>query len=81
MHEGYRRGGEQARKRGGAEAAEKRRQVAVVLGSGGRLGGASSRRPNKSPRELAAEVSRRFLYLDPVSFWPRLGVVARPRFL
>ena len=30
MHEGYRRGGEQARKRGGAEAAEKRRRGEAI---------------------------------------------------
>ena len=37
------------------EAAEKRRNVSVVLGRGGRLGGGPT--SNKSPRELAAEVS------------------------
>ncbi|TBU49292.1 WLM domain-containing protein [Dichomitus squalens] len=41
-----------------AQAAEKRRQLSVVLGSGGRLGG-GPRRPNKSPRELAAEAAER----------------------
>ncbi|EJF67222.1 WLM-domain-containing protein [Dichomitus squalens LYAD-421 SS1] len=41
-----------------AQAAEKRRQLSVVLGSAGRLGG-GPRRPNKSPRELAAEAAER----------------------
>lgn len=39
-----------------AEAADKRRQVSVVMGGGVRLGGAPRRNANKSPRELAAEV-------------------------
>ncbi|KAI0640007.1 WLM domain-containing protein [Trametes polyzona] len=37
------------------EAAEKRRHISVILGGGGRIGGMV--RSNKSPRELAAEVS------------------------
>ncbi|KZT08562.1 WLM-domain-containing protein [Laetiporus sulphureus 93-53] len=43
------------------EAAEKRRQLSKVLGSGGRLGAAGGRMPriNKSPRELAAEAAER----------------------
>ena len=39
-----------------AEAAEKRRQVSVVMRGGVRLGGVPRRTTNKSPRELAAEV-------------------------
>ncbi|KAI8990593.1 WLM domain-containing protein [Trametes punicea] len=39
------------------EAAEKRKQISVILGGGGRLGGAV--RSNKSPRELAAEAAER----------------------
>lgn len=39
------------------EAAEKRRQVNLIMSGGGRLGGPNVRtRVNKSPRELAAEV-------------------------
>ncbi|KAI0828912.1 WLM domain-containing protein [Trametes gibbosa] len=39
------------------EAAEKRRQISVILGGGGRIGGMA--RSNKSPRELAAEAAER----------------------
>jgi hypothetical protein len=39
------------------EAAEKRRQSARVLGSGGRLGGRAINTRGLSPRELAAQVS------------------------
>ncbi|KAI0652449.1 WLM domain-containing protein [Trametes meyenii] len=39
------------------DAAEKRRQISVVLSGGGRLGGMT--RNNKSPRELAAEAAER----------------------
>ena len=45
----------QARQKAAA-AAEKRKQVSVVLSGGGRLGGVA--RSIKSPRELAAEVRR-----------------------
>ena len=40
------------------DAAEKRRQISLVLGAGGRLGGAA-KDANKTPRELAAEVRKR----------------------
>ena len=40
------------------DAAEKRRQISLVLGAGGRLGGAATD-ANKTPRELAAEVRNR----------------------
>ncbi|KAH9849274.1 WLM domain-containing protein [Lenzites betulinus] len=39
------------------EAAEKRRQISVILGGGGRIGGMA--RTNKTPRELAAEAAER----------------------
>lgn len=38
------------------EAAEKRRRVSNVLGSGGRLGGSGAGRKGMTPRQLAAEV-------------------------
>ncbi|KAI1793143.1 WLM-domain-containing protein [Ganoderma leucocontextum] len=42
-----------------AEAADKRRQVSVVMRGGVRLGGVPRRTANKSPRELAAEAAER----------------------
>ncbi|PIL31401.1 hypothetical protein GSI_06102 [Ganoderma sinense ZZ0214-1] len=42
-----------------AEAADKRRQVSVVMRGGVRLGGVPRRNANKSPRELAAEAAER----------------------
>lgn len=42
----------------GFEAAEKRAQKQRLMGPGGKLGGANAVRPNKTPRELAAEVRK-----------------------
>ncbi|KAM5532253.1 hypothetical protein V8D89_014092 [Ganoderma adspersum] len=42
-----------------AEAADKRRQVSVVMRGGVRLGGVPRRNANKSPRELAVEAAER----------------------
>nr|VWO98462.1 Uncharacterized protein [Ganoderma boninense] len=42
-----------------AEAADKRKQVSVVMRGGVRLGGVSRRNANKSPREFAAEAAER----------------------
>lgn len=47
----------------GLEAAEKRAQKQKLMGPGGKLGGAKAVRPNKTPRELAAEVRRLLISL------------------
>lgn len=47
------------------EAAEKRRRVAGMLGSGGRVGGSSAVRQGMTPRQLAAEVCNIILFLVP----------------